>query len=108
MRTAWGDKKLDAHCCLYVGVQLLIPASRVTGQHHRADVLRLFEPVCEMRPNRRPLAIEDAVHAGVAQGAVAREHMLPQYAVQFRAQSFKGGGALPIEGGGAEPHCNAI
>jgi hypothetical protein len=25
MRTAWGDKRLDANCCLYVGVQPLIP-----------------------------------------------------------------------------------
>jgi hypothetical protein len=38
MRTAWGDKRLDANCCLYVGVQPLIPPGRVTGQHHRAEV----------------------------------------------------------------------
>jgi hypothetical protein len=25
MRKVRGDKKLDANCCLYVGVQLLIP-----------------------------------------------------------------------------------
>jgi hypothetical protein len=25
LRTVRGDKKLDANCCLYVGVQLLIP-----------------------------------------------------------------------------------
>jgi len=39
MRTAWGDKRLDANCCLYVGVQPLIPPGRVTGQHHRAEEL---------------------------------------------------------------------
>ena len=28
VRTAGGDKRLDANCCLYVGVQPLIPPDR--------------------------------------------------------------------------------
>src|ERR1700721_4765825 len=50
MRTAWGTKKLDANCCLYVGVQLLSPPGRVTGQHHRAEGLgnpALFQELAE-------------------------------------------------------------
>jgi hypothetical protein len=31
MRRVRGDKKLDANCCLYVGVQLLIPPDLVSG-----------------------------------------------------------------------------
>jgi hypothetical protein len=30
VRTARGDKRLDANCCLYVGVQPLIPPGLVT------------------------------------------------------------------------------
>src|SRR5277367_2844250 len=62
----------------------------------------------EMRLDRRPLAIEDAVDAGVAQRAVGRELVLPQDPVQFRAQSFDGGTALLIEEMRAEFDRDAI
>jgi len=62
----------------------------------------------EMGLNRRPLAIENAVHAGVAQGAVAGDLVLAQHPVQFRAQPFDGGATLLIEEVGSEFHRNAI
>jgi hypothetical protein len=64
--------------------------------------------MCEMGPNRRPLTIENAVDAGVAQSAVACDLVLPQYPVQFRAQAFDGSTALHIEEVGSEFHGNAI
>ncbi len=62
----------------------------------------------EMGLNRRPLAIKNAVHAGVAQSAVACDLVLPQYPIQFRAQSFNGGTALHIKEMGSEFHRDAI
>src|SRR6266404_955054 len=74
------------------------------------DVLREIMPriIPEMGLNGRPLAIENAVDAGVAQGAVARELVLAQYPIQFRAQTFDGGTALHVEEVGSEFHCDAI
>src|SRR5580698_10906209 len=61
----------------------------------------------EMRLNGGPLAIQDAVHAGVAQSAVAGNLMLPQYPVQFCTQPQDGGPALLVEEVGAEFHGDA-
>src|SRR5271165_1002956 len=66
------------------------------------------EAMREMRLDRRPLAIEDAVDAGVAQRAVGRDLMLPQYAVHSCPQSLDGGAALLIEEVGAEFNRDAI
>ena len=61
----------------------------------------------EMGLNRGPLAIENAVHTGVAQGAVGSDLVLAQYPVQSRAQSFNGSTALHIEIVGSKFHGNA-
>ena len=60
----------------------------------------------KMRLHRRPFAIDDAVYAGIAQRPVCGDLMLPQYAVQFRAQPLDAGAALPIEEMGAKLHRN--
>src|SRR5580692_3537574 len=81
------------------GLPMVAPASRRRGP---------LEPMGQMSLHRRPLAIQNAVGAGVAQGAVPRDLMLPQYPVQFCAQSFDGGAALLIEEVCAEFHGDAI
>jgi len=42
--TVWGDKELDANCCLYVGVQLLIPPDPVScvPKYYSVGRLRLL------------------------------------------------------------------
>src|ERR1700676_2505577 len=70
--------------------------------------LGCLEPMREMCLNGRPLTIENAVHAGVAQRAVARDHVLTQYPVQSCAQPLNGRTALLIEKVSSEFHGNAI
>jgi hypothetical protein len=61
----------------------------------------------EMRLNRGPLTIENAVHASVAQDAVARDLMLSQYPIQFRTQALDGNATLLVEKVGSEFHRDA-
>src|ERR1700722_20523452 len=68
----------------------------------------LAQPMSEMCLYRRPLAIENAVDAGIAQRTVGCELMLPQDPIQFRAQSLDGRAALLVEEMRAEFHCDAI
>ena len=61
----------------------------------------------EMRLNRRPLTIDDAVNAGVAQSAVSGLLVLSKNTVQFRTQSFNSRTTLPIEEMGTKFHRDA-
>src|SRR3984957_5335050 len=78
------------------------------GHHVAAGGLVWREPVREMGLHRRPLAVENAVYAGVAQRAIARDLVLPQYPVQSCAQAFDGGAALLIEKVSAKFHGDAV
>jgi hypothetical protein len=74
-------------------VLMLTPVRRV----NRTWILGLPELMSEVRLYRRPVTVDDALHAGVAQRTVARHLVLMQNTIKFRTQSLNAGTTLPVE-----------
>src|ERR1700722_10550084 len=96
------------HWSVFVYIQNTAGGEKLQGRRggRRNSSTRLqarpTEAIREMRLDRRPLAIQDAVHAGVAQSAVGGNLMLAQYPIQFRAEPQDGSPALLIEETGSK------
>src|SRR5215831_6677046 len=55
-----------------------------------------LEPRLELRLDRGPLGVDYRVGRGVAQAAVRHDPVVPQYAVEFRAQPLDGRARLRV------------